>query len=72
MAAKRRRRRRARPQGGSEETVRAVLDETLKQLGARGFPALNVEEIATAAGFNRKSRCELDARRTHCGASGVQ
>ena len=42
------RRRQGRPQGGSEEIVRAVLAATLKQLGERGLEGLNIEEIATA------------------------
>jgi AcrR family transcriptional regulator len=72
MAAKRRRRPRGRPNGGGEEVVRAVLEATRKQIEERGFAGLSVDEIARAAGVNKASGCELDARRTQCGASGVQ
>lgn len=49
------RRRQGRPQGGSEEIVRAVLAATLKQLGERGLEGLNIEEIATSVGLNKTS-----------------
>jgi AcrR family transcriptional regulator len=44
-----------RPQGGSEEIVRAILDATLEQLEARGFVDLRVEEVARVAGVNKTS-----------------
>ncbi|HEU4535905.1 MAG TPA: TetR/AcrR family transcriptional regulator [Polyangiaceae bacterium] len=55
MATQRRKRPPGRPQGGSDEIVRAVLRETLSQLGARGVQGLSVEEVARAAGVNKTS-----------------
>jgi AcrR family transcriptional regulator len=55
MAQKRTRRGRGRPEGGSDEIVRAVLRATLDQLGRRGFASLSVEAVAKAAGVNKTS-----------------
>src|SRR6185312_2142551 len=49
------RRTQGRPQGGSEEIVRAILDATLVQLEARGFAELRVDDVARAAGVNKTS-----------------
>ena len=49
------RRTQGRPQGGSEEIVRAILDATLVQLEAHGFAELRVEDVARAAGVNKTS-----------------
>lgn len=55
MASKTIRRAQGRPQGGSEEIVRAILAATLEQLEAHGVVDLRVEEVARAAGVNKTS-----------------
>jgi AcrR family transcriptional regulator len=55
MAVKLERRAQGRPQGGSEEIVRGILEATLEQLEAHGFVDLRVEEVARVAGVNKTS-----------------
>lgn len=55
MAVKLGRRAQGRPQGGSEEIVRAILAATLEQLETHGFVDLRVEEVARVAGVNKTS-----------------
>jgi AcrR family transcriptional regulator len=52
---KRVRRALGRPQGGSEEIVRAILEATLAEIEAHGFADLRVEDVARAAGVNKTS-----------------
>lgn len=53
MKSETRRRPRGRPAGGSEAIVRAVLSQTLQQLGEHGFAALRMENVACAARVNK-------------------
>ena len=48
-----RRRGRGRPAGGSDAVVHAILRTTLEQLGRRGYAALSIDQVATAAEVNK-------------------
>jgi len=48
-------RKRGRPAGGSVEVVAAIVDTTLAQLGAVGYAALSIDDIARAAKVNKST-----------------
>lgn len=53
MIARRSAGRPGRPPGGSDAIVERILHEAAKQLGAAGYDALRVEDVARAAGVNK-------------------